>query len=80
MMLYLVKFQWYNDGADNVEKMQAIVPADSYTKAIAAIEKQFEYIEKISAKQITYNGGETPIVYLPDDKYVIDAVVGENDY
>lgn len=79
-MLYLVKFQWYNDAADKAEKMQAIVPAESYAKAVAAIEEQFEYVEKISAKQITYNSGETPIIYLPDDKYVIDAVVGENDY
>ena len=79
-MLYLVKFQWYNDAADKAEKMQAIVSAESYAKAVIAIEEQFEYIEKISVKQITYNGSDTPIVYLPDDKYVIDAIVEENDY
>ena len=80
MKLFYVQFSWYNDSDDKDEEQRAIIPGENYSDAVKAIESQFQYINEINFKEITYDCGDAPIIYLPDDGNVIEAVINENSY
>ena len=80
MRLFYVQFSWYNDSDDKDEEQRAIIPGENYSDAVKAIESQFQYINEINFKEITCDCGDDPIIYLPNNEEVINAVIDENSY
>lgn len=80
MRLFYVQFSWYNEHDDRDEEQHAIIPGINYSDAVKAIESQYTYINEVNFKEITYDCGDAPIIYLPDDENVIKAVIDENSY
>lgn len=80
MRLFYVQFSWYNDSDDKDEEQCAIIPGENYSDAVKAIESQFQYINEINFKEITCDCGDDPIIYLPNNEEVINAVIDENSY
>ena len=80
MKLFYVEFSWYNDYDDKDEEQHALIPGINYSDAVKAIEEQYQHINKINFEEITYDCGDDPVIYLPNDGNVIKAVIDENSY
>ena len=79
--LYYCRIKWYNDDQDKDKVNNAFIVAESYSDAVAKACENFNYITNIKIEEVVVPGyTDVNMIYVPDDKEIIDAIKAENDY
>ena len=78
--IYWAEIQWYNDydGIDQTDT--TVILAHNMEQAAQIIEKNFDYISKVTIESIA-EGTQGTIIYLPNDcEHIKEMISDANNY
>ena len=79
--LYYCRIKWYNEYQNEEKVINTFIIAESYSDAVAKACEDFDYIISIKIEEVIVPGyADVNMIYVPDDKKIIDAIKAENDY
>lgn len=78
MILFLAKINWFDDYDEQNKTDRCFIFAKDYADACRQLSEHFNYIDNIKINCINDFVGDTSILYVPNDKNLIQGIKNAN--